>query len=208
MSLNFFWVIMHLLIITGFLGSGKTTLLLRLAELAQKQEKKVAILVNEVGEIGIDNQIMKQLGFNVSELLGGCICCSLAGDVIGTLERVQKKYQPDFVLLEPSGAADPRNLMNILAAYKGIPFKSLIKAAIIDSVRLDMLMKVISPLIITTMEQADLILINKADEASPKELDKAYNIALKYMPSNKIFKVCAHDEIEPDIIRELLPWIV
>ena len=198
---------MHLLMITGFLGSGKTTLLLKLAETARDKGRKTAILVNEAGEIGIDNQLMRQLGFNVWELVGGCICCSLAGDVIGTLERVEKDFQPDLVLLEPTGAADPRNLMNILASWRGRPFSSLIKAALLDPLRLRMLMEVASPLITAAMDQADLILINKADIASAEELQYARETALEHGPENRIFSLAAREGLKPELKKELLPWM-
>ncbi|MBI5591633.1 MAG: cobalamin biosynthesis protein P47K [Deltaproteobacteria bacterium] len=198
---------MHLLVVTGFLGSGKTTLLLRLAELARGSERKVAILVNEIGEIGIDNQLMRRLGHNVWELLGGCICCSLAGDVIGTLERVKADFDPDLVLLEPTGAADPRNLMNVLNTYHGVYFKSLIRVALLDPLRLTMLMVVLSPLITTTVQQADLVLVNKADVASPEEMAFAFETISRLSPSVPVDTLCARDAIEPRIIRKLLPWM-
>jgi len=175
---------MHLLIITGFLGSGKTTLLLKIAQLAGNCGHKVAIMVNEVGDIGIDDQFMRSLGFNVWELLGGCICCSLAGDVNGTLEKIQADFSPDIVLLEPTGAADPKNLMEILKNYQGPPFKSLTRVALLDAIRLDMLMTVVGPLITSTIQQADLVLVNKADEASSKELATAQETI------HQIFRIC------------------
>lgn len=198
---------MHLLVVTGFLGSGKTTLLLGLAELARSRDRKVAILVNEIGEIGIDNQLMRHLGHNVWELLGGCICCSLAGDVIGTLERVQADFDPDVVLLEPTGAADPRNLMTILNKYHGVYFTSLTRVALLDPLRLTMLMAVLSPLITTTVQQADLVLINKADVASPEEMDFAFETIRQLSPSVPVDTLCARKEIDPRIAGKLIPWM-
>lgn len=198
---------MHLLVVTGFLGSGKTTLLLKLAGLARDCDRKVAILVNEIGEIGIDNQLMRHLGHNVRELLGGCICCSLAGDVIGTLEKVKADFDPDIVLLEPTGAADPRNLMTILNKYHGVHFTSLTRVALLDPLRLTMLMAVLSPLITTTVQQADLVLINKADAASPEEMDFAFETIRQLSPSVPVDTLCARNEIDPRVIRKLLPWM-
>jgi G3E family GTPase len=198
---------MHLLVVTGFLGSGKTTLLLKLAGLARACDRKVAILVNEIGEIGIDNQLMRHLGHNVWELLGGCICCSLAGDVIGTLERIQADFDPDIVLLEPTGAADPRNLMNILNKYHGVHFTSLTRVALLDPLRLTVLMAVLSPLITTTVQQADLVLINKADAASPEEMAFAFETIRQLSPSVPVDTLCARNEIDSRIIRKLLPWM-
>jgi len=198
---------MHLLIITGFLGSGKTTLLLKIAQLAGNCGHKVAIMVNEVGDIGIDDQFMRSLGFNVWELLGGCICCSLAGDVNGTLEKIQADFSPDIVLLEPTGAADPKNLMEILKNYQGPPFKSLTRVALLDAIRLDMLMTVVGPLITSTIQQADLVLVNKADEASSKELATAQETIHQINPRRPVFNICARDTIASKVVKELLPWM-
>lgn len=198
---------MHLLMITGFLGTGKTTLLLRLAEFARNHDKKVAIIVNEIGDIGVDNQLMQQLGFNVRELLGGCICCSLAGDITDTLKELQGEDEPDLVLLEPTGAADPKNLIQIINANKQSFFKSLTKIALIDPLRMDMLMAVASPLILSTLELADVALINKADAASPEELEYTREVALKYVPENRIITISAKNELTDRLIRGLLPWI-
>jgi len=198
---------MHLLIITGFLGSGKTTLLLKIAELVGNRGYKVAIMVNEVGDIGIDDQFMRSLGFNVWELLGGCICCSLAGDVTGTLERISSEFNPDIILLEPTGAADPKNLMDVLKNYHGPPFKSLTRVALLDALRLDMLTAVVGPLITSTINQADLVLINKADAASSQELAFAEDTVHQLKPELPLFNICARDKITPRVIKELLPWM-
>ncbi|WP_035218279.1 GTP-binding protein [Desulfatibacillum aliphaticivorans] len=197
---------MKLVIIIGFLGTGKTSLLLKLAEKAQSLNKQTAILVNEVGEIGVDNQIMKQLGHNVWEMLGGCVCCSLAGDVIGTLEKIDREFQSDVVLLEPSGAADPKNLMNVLADYQGVPFESLTKVGLIDSLRVEMLMAVAGPLIDSTLTHADMILITKADIASEEELNLAREVALSHLSGESVFAINVREEISQEILERIFPW--
>ena len=101
---------MNLLLFSGFLGSGKTSLVLRVVQYALDKNIKVAILVNEIGEVGIDNQLMRQLDMNVWELLGGCICCTLSADLVSTLEQLDREYAPELVIIEPSGAADPRSI--------------------------------------------------------------------------------------------------
>ena len=98
---------MHLIVITGFLGTGKTTFIVKLVTAVMQKGLKVAIVVNEIGQIGIDDQFMKRLGFSVWEVLGGCICCTLAGDLVRTLQELEGNYAPDVVIVEPSGAADP-----------------------------------------------------------------------------------------------------
>ena len=79
---------MHLLLISGFLGSGKTTLIIKLAQAATEAGRKTAILVNEIGQIGLDDQLMRQLDLDVYELLGGCICCTLSSGLVAALEKL------------------------------------------------------------------------------------------------------------------------
>lgn len=193
--------------ISGFLGTGKTTLLLRLAEYARHRDQKIAILVNEIGEIGVDNQLMEHLGFDVRELLGGCICCTLAGNVLETLKNLRTEANPDLVLLEPTGAADPRNLVKTIGASDLSLFHSIIKVALLDPLRLDMLMAVASPLILSSLEPADVVLINKTDVASSEELDSALAIASEYASEAQIMSISAKNELTSELIGSLLPWL-
>ena len=85
---------MKLLIIAGFLGSGRTTLLLEVARRLVAVPQKIAIIENEVGEIGIDGKYLHQKGLQVQELFGGCVCCTLSADLVSTLEKIEKLYQP------------------------------------------------------------------------------------------------------------------
>lgn len=78
---------MELIIISGFLGSGKTTLLLGMARSLVEASIRVAIIENEVGEIGIDGQYLRQEGLEVQELFGGCICCTLSAGLVPTLRK-------------------------------------------------------------------------------------------------------------------------
>ena len=78
-------------------------------------------MVNEIGEIGIDNQFMRQLDLDVWELFNGCICCTLTADLVTTLQRLDAAYAPDLVIVEPAGAADPKNLLRALPYYHGRP---------------------------------------------------------------------------------------
>lgn len=93
-------------IITGFLGAGKTTLVNHI--LKNKKGWKIAVLVNEFGEVGIDNQLMLSTKEDIIELSNGCICCQVRGDVIQTILNILKKYQNlDYFIIETSGVANP-----------------------------------------------------------------------------------------------------
>lgn len=163
---------MELLVIAGFLGSGKTTVILSLArELAQEKGKRVVIIENEAGQVGIDGEYLKRSGLMVQELYTGCVCCQLAGDLINTLSEVQAQFQPDVAVLEPSGIAQLGSLLSVLKGYAtevdGIRVLSLI-----DIRRFDTLMKVVSPLITSHVENADLVAINKVDDMPEEEIER------------------------------------
>ena len=89
-------------IISGFLGAGKTTLISKLLKDSFKNEQ-VIIIENEFGEIGIDSGFLKSTGIEIREMNSGCICCSLAGDFGKALQEVINQYEPDRIIIEPSG---------------------------------------------------------------------------------------------------------
>lgn len=89
-------------IISGFLGAGKTTFIKKLIEEVFQGEKLV-LIENEFGEIGIDGGFLKDAGVEITEMNSGCICCTLVGDFSQALQKVLTEYQPDRVIIEPSG---------------------------------------------------------------------------------------------------------
>jgi G3E family GTPase len=197
---------MHLLLFTGFLGSGKTTLVLKLAQLAVERKMKVAILVNEIGEVGIDNQLMRQLGLNVWELLNGCICCTLSADLVTTLQTLATDYAPNLVIIEPSGAADPRSILSALPYYRGAPLESLRTVSVLDPLRLEMLMAVMTPLITSQIQHADLVLVSKCDVAQPEEVERAHQAAHEHNPAVPVLNFSLDTPIEA-LVKEMAPWL-
>src|SRR5437762_12903492 len=93
-------------VLTGYLGAGKTTLLNRI--LSEPHGKKYAVIVNEFGEIGIDNELVVNAGEEVFEMNNGCICCTVRGDLIRIIEGLMKRKEKfDGILVETTGLADP-----------------------------------------------------------------------------------------------------
>lgn len=196
--------IVHLVLISGFLGSGKTTLITHLARCCAEKGLRVAILVNEIGEIGIDDQYMRRLGFNVWELLGGCVCCTLAGNLAETLNRLQTEFDSDVVFVEPSGSADPRGVLDAIEGCRDITWKSKQRVVIVDPLRLHMLMEVLTPLITSAIEHADTIIINKIDIAAEDSVANARRIAASINPNGIIMAISAKNNIDPVVVREIL----
>ena len=197
---------MRLLLFSGFLGSGKTTLVIKLAHFAVERGKKVAILVNEIGEVGIDNQLMRQLDMNVWELLNGCICCTLSADLVSTLKQLDSDYSLDLTIVEPSGAADPKSILSALPYYKGTPLESIQTVSVLDPLRLEMLIEVMTPLIVSQIKHADLILISKCDQANSEEIAFARQVAQEHNPNAKVMDFSKDSPVNA-LVKEIAPWM-
>ncbi len=202
---------MHVLVIAGFLGSGKTTAIIGLARAARDRGLSVAIVVNEIGEAGIDDKLLKHLDFDVRELLSGCICCSLAGDLLQTLDTLEAGHDVDLVLVEPSGAANPEQVISALHAYSGpdssVNIESLFVAVIVDPLRLGELMDILGPLIRSQIESADLVIVSKADLASAASVQEAGNVARQFTKDAMVVSASLKQGLSPDLEKELLPWL-
>lgn len=162
----------HLL--TGFLGSGKTTLLNRLAEDARARGLKLAVLLNEVGDVNVEAEL---LGGDVpmAELLGGCICCQLRGDVAMELVRLVQQHQPDVVWIESTGVAQPLDIMDGVAEaslYERVALQGVVTVVdarhLLDRVRVGAGRTL--RLMAEQIRAASALVLNKADLVGPAEL--------------------------------------
>jgi len=198
---------MHLLLFSGFLGSGKTSFIIPLSDAAVQSGHRVAIVVNEIGEIGIDNRLMRQLDLNVWELVAGCICCTLTGDLLAILQKLDSAYATDLVIVEASGAADPHNVLGALLYYRGRPLSSVCTASVLDPLRLPMLIEVMAPLITSQIQHADLIIVSKTDLATSDQIEFALQTAREINPTARIVSAAARGHLGAELISELLPWL-
>jgi len=158
-------------LITGFLGVGKTTTILNL--LAQRPtDERWAILVNEFGEVGIDGVILEGAGGDgvaVSEIAGGCFCCSSNEPLDFTLIELIRQTQPQRVLIEPTGLGHPAAVLETL---RGPWFRNLIdlRATICVADPADFANPRVadSPVFQDQLHMADIVLVNKTDKATPR----------------------------------------
>jgi len=198
---------MNLLLVAGFLGSGKTTLIIKLVETLGRRGLKVAILVNEIGQVGVDNQLMRQLDLNVWELMGGCICCTLTAGLLTDLHRLDAEYNPDLVILEATGAARPSDVLDALHYYQGRPLTSVSTAVVVDPLRLPKIVRVVGPLIAAQIGPADLLIMTKTDLASPEQTAESRQIVRGMNAHAPLVRALAGRDLDGDLLRGLVPWL-
>ena len=159
-------------IYSGFLGAGKTTLIKKMIQEAYKGEKLV-LIENEFGEIGIDGGFLKEAGIEITEMNSGCICCSLVGDFGKALNQVLEQYNPDRIIIEPSGVG---KLSDVIAAVKrvlrpGVELGSAV--AVADATKCRMYMKNFGEFYNNQIETAQIIFLSRIDMVSEEKLHQA-----------------------------------
>jgi G3E family GTPase len=194
---------MQLLIISGFLGSGKTSILMPLVKQLTENGMKIAIIENEVGKTGVDDIYLKEHGLNVKEIFSGCICCTLRLDLIRTLLSLENEYDPDLVILEPSGVAGPSQILNALQGYGGdIDSKSLL--SIIDAERFSKLATMNLPIITDGIKNADLVVVNKIDLVNDEQLVSLNNKLLEFNKDADIINISILNNTNVDAFFQLI----
>ncbi len=154
-------MIIHVL--GGFLGSGKTTLLLKIADRYMKAGKKVTILVNEVGEIGVDGKTISGSGLDSIELEQGCICCSLAGTLQSTMRKIEDEFNPDVLIIEPTGLALPHKVREIIRGT--VEEDEVSTIGIVDAYRFAKLHEKKGEFLAMQIAKSDVVWVNKVDIA-------------------------------------------
>ena len=154
---------MKIIILGGFLGSGKTTVLLQLAKYItlQPNQPQVVILENEIGEVGVDNQLLSGASFAVENIFSGCICCSGAVDLVEGVRKIAADYAPDWLLIEATGMALPSSIREKLLMNFDFGFTTL---TIADASRWTRLLKVSPDFVDEQVGCADSVIITKIDK--------------------------------------------
>lgn len=212
------------LLITGYLGSGKTTLLNRI--LNNKRGIKFAVIVNDIGEVNIDANLIEQGGVvgkkddSLVALQNGCICCTLKMDLVEQLHDITCMDKFDYIAIEASGICEPEPIAQTICSIPQMGKKYLENGlarldcivTVVDALRMrdefgcgDDLMKKhigeedIENLVIQQVEFCNKILLNKVDEVSPEELDRIKKIIRALQPKAEILE-CNYGDVDFDKI--------
>lgn len=174
-------------VLTGYLGAGKTTLLNRI--LSDNHGKKYAVIVNEFGEIGIDNDLIVESDEEIYEMNNGCICCTVRGDLIRVVEGLMRRPgRFDAIIVETTGLADPVPVAQTFFMDDDVRAKTQLDAvvALVDAKHLPLRLKD-SREAEDQLAFADVVLLNKTDLVTPEEVKRIEDIVRVINPSARIY---------------------
>jgi G3E family GTPase len=158
-------------LVSGFLGAGKTTFIL---EQVKRSGARVAVLVNEFGELGMDGALIRSSGgIDVVEMPGGCICCTQKEGLADSVQRIASQLRPELLLIEPSGIAESSEVLKVLAAMTLDGVIRLEAAIVVIDAETFLEFSApdaFGPFFLDQVMNADLILVNKSDLVTPTEL--------------------------------------
>ena len=186
-------------IVSGFLGAGKTTLIKKLLNEALK-DSKVVLIENEFGEIGIDGGFLKDAGIEIKEMNSGCICCSLVGDFGTSLKEVMKTYQPERILIEPSGVG---KLSDVMKAVQDVIDEHEVvlnsAVAVVDASKCKMYIMNFGEFFINQIEHAGTIILSRTGNISEDKLKKAVELIREHNTKATIITT-PWDELDGKVI--------
>ena len=212
------------LLLTGYLGSGKTTLLNKI--LANKKGIKFAVIVNDIGEVNIDAALIEKGGVvgqkddSLVSLQNGCICCTLKMDLVEQLKEIVDMKRFDYIVIEASGICEPAPIAQTICSIPSLGpqyikngilrLESIV--TVVDALRMkdefangsdlmkqDIDEEDLASLVIQQMEFCNIILLNKAAEVEPKELEHLKQIIRAIQPKAEIFE-CNYGDVDLDLI--------
>ncbi|MCB1427272.1 MAG: GTP-binding protein, partial [Notoacmeibacter sp.] len=175
-------------VLTGYLGSGKTTLLNRI--LSEDHGKRYAVIVNEFGEIGIDNDLIVESDEEIYEMNNGCVCCTVRGDLVRVVQGLMRRPgRFDAILVETTGLADPAPVAQTFFMDDDVRAKTRLDAvvALVDAKHLPLRLKD-SREAEDQIAFADVVLLNKTDLVSPEELAEVERLVRAINPSARIHR--------------------
>lgn len=167
-------------IISGFLGAGKTTLIQKLLKEALSNTK-VVLIENEFGEIGIDGGFLKEAGVEIREMNSGCICCSLVGDFGASLKEVLDTYQPDRVLIEPSGVGKLSDVMKAVQDVEAGGRAALNSAVVIvDASKCKMYAKNFGEFFLDQISHAGTVILSRTGNSREEKVAQCVELIRKH----------------------------
>ena len=192
-----------LTLISGYLGTGKTTLI---NQLLRTTKKKIALLVNDFGDVNIDESLIESRTDSLLSIAGGCVCCSYGNELIETLESMNSsEILPDHIVLEASGIALPSKIIQTVSLMNFLSFHGTVLLADASRIQAQLNDVYISDTIRLQIQEHDLLVLNKTDLIGEEDLSNCMDVLLKNFQIKKLLTtVNAHIE-EKDMLLDFVP---
>jgi len=191
----------QLIVLTGFLGSGKTSFLQNFIEYQIQLNRFVAIIQNEIGEVGLDGKLLDH-DYSVTEIDEGCICCTLVGNLKNAIHQILSRFQPDYIVLETTGLANPYNLLDEISELDElVRFDSV--TTVVDGINFEKSLKDYE-VVRDQIKAADILLLNKKDLLSETQM-KQINQKLRKLNPNAPIMTTKRGDINPALIYGVDP---
>ncbi|MBP1908747.1 GTP-binding protein [Methanolobus bombayensis] len=204
---------MKIIIVSGFLGSGKTTSIIRMGNHFKNKGYSVAVLVNDIGDVGVDGQVISNNGLKSKEIPRGCICCTLKYALEANISLVQAQFDPDILLIEPTGVAFPLRVKEQIEKMEFGPEVSMGPIiSLIDGSKFGELMEHSGDAIIKQVQNADIVVLNKQDLLERDQLAEIKYAIKGFNPDSILFTLSMEaddgsfnsfmDEIESSVVTK------
>lgn len=192
------------IILSGFLGSGKTTVLVRMIERLREREGadfRIAIVENEIGSASVDSSIIQEAGYSVTEMLSGCVCCTLIGQLVPALQKLEEELDPHLVILEATGVATPDSMAANLAKYGGYEVRIV---TLVDASRWQRIKLALQILLTAQVEPADIVCVNKVDLVEADAVSEVDTDVHAINPDVPIVHINASEPVDAALLDEIL----
>jgi G3E family GTPase len=185
-------------VIGGYLGAGKTTLVNHL--LRERDGRRIAVLVNDFGELSIDDDLIESVDGNVMRLAGGCVCCSVGNDLVDALTDMPlMEPRPDHILIEASGVALPGSVARTLRLLPALALDAVVVLADAETLRVRAADGFLGDTVLQQLRDADLLVLNKADLVAPATLDALQQWLAGVAPTVRVV-VAEHARLSPAVV--------
>ena len=201
---------MKVLVFGGFLGAGKTTVIMQMVRYMVSMDpnvmSKVVLLENEIGNSSIDDQTVSGTGLRVETLFSGCVCCTMAGEMIENIKYISKKFDPEWLVLETTGMAYPSKIKENIREH--LPELECHLMCLVDARRWRRMQKVpeLRQFSGDQLADADVVLINKCDLVSEEELKEVDASVRSVNEKPELVHIVAKNEIDPSIWQSIFSW--
>lgn len=190
---------MDVLLVSGFLGAGKTTLIRHLLSSETETLGKVAIIVNEVGKMGIDGTLLEGQDVDLIEITSGCICCTIKTDFSKAVQEIYDRVSPDFLVVEATGVAQPGEILDILLEPPLGEFSRLKNLVTVVDAEFFKAREFLGPFYDNQIRLADIIILNKVDLVGEGGL-REIRALIKGMNPGAVILPTQYCEVDPSLL--------